>query len=206
IIRLLADFSRSDKSVFGSILIEDIAFTLVFILISIVTIKKADPIIVITISIVIAGLIGGLSSIFVFKKKFSINKKQIYGTKLKLSFSQFKTDLGFSVIKGPTVFLMYAVRFFGFKFFGENMVAETHILIQLYNIFNLMSISIISGFQALIVLGEGTKLNLKKVSSLFKSIQFPSIYVSFGVLLVMFVYSQEILQIIAPNFSYLYFE
>ena len=101
---------------------------------------------------------------------------------------------------------MYAFRFFGLKFYGEQMVAETHILLQQFNMFSLVSISIVSGFQSRIVLAAKQELNKKWIWSTYRKIQTPTIYLAFLVLASILLFTKDLLGLIAPQYDYLVLE
>lgn len=206
LIRLLADFSRFDGKVSGSIWIEDVFFTINFIALSLVFMALMEPKAALTLAIVISGVCGILCSIIVFRKKLAAS-----GTQFQLKYALPKArgilfNTEFTILKGFTDFTMYAFRYFGMLFYGSQMVAETHILIQQYNIFSLVSISIISGFQSKIVLTEDQKITKNWLISTYKTIQNPTLFLAALVLLMIFVFAKEVLLLIAPEFSYLVFE
>ena len=206
LIRLLADYSRFDGKVSGSIWIEDVFFTINFIALSLVFMVLMEPKAAVTLAIVISGVCGILCSFVVFRKKLAAS-----GTRFQLMYALPKArdilfNTEFTILKGFTDFTMYAFRYFGMLFYGSQMVAETHILIQQYNIFSLVSISIISGFQSKIVLTEDQKITKNWLISTYKTIQNPTLFVAALVLLLIFVFAKEVLMLIAPEFSYLVFE
>ena len=71
LIRLLADFSRFDGKVSGSIWIEDIFFTIVFIVLTVVLIEFMNPLQGFTLAIVFAGLVSSLCALVVYRRKLS---------------------------------------------------------------------------------------------------------------------------------------
>lgn len=203
VIRLLADFSRFDGKVSGSIWIEDVCFTLVFILLSVFLLTRIEALQAVTAAIVIAGFCGTLCGILVFRKKM-----QAYGVRLKrekprLNFRDFLLNTEFSILKGLTVFTMYAFRFFGMRFYGDQMVAETHVLLQQFNMFSLVSISIISGFQSKIVRKAEEIIDRPWLKSTYKTVQFPTLCLSLAGLFVFFIFAENVLKLIAPEFAYL---
>ncbi|MHA7059244.1 hypothetical protein ACWGOQ_0018605 [Aquimarina sp. M1] len=201
-IRLFADFSRVNNTIWMSIIIEDLLFTLGFIFLSVVFLSFFDNIIYsITLAAGICGSIAIGYALFHFEKNLRVNFFSL--GKFDFSISRFWFFNKFTLLKGITVFVLYLSRQFGDYYYGEKMVAETHLLIIFINVFTLVSNSIIGAFQNEIVLRAEDHLDRRVFLKAFKKLTIPILYFVFLLGILLIVFSKEILLIIAPNYAYL---
>ncbi len=201
-IRLLTDFSRINNSIRASITIEDIFFTFGYILLSIVFLYSFGNIVFsVTLAVSICGLFVISYALFYFKKHLNINFFS-FG-KFNFTISRFWFFNKFTLLRGITVFILYLSRQFGDYYYGEKMVAETHLLIIFINVFTLISISVIGAFQNEIVLQKDAVFNRKVFLKVYKKITIPVIYFVFSLATLLIFFSKEVLLIIAPKYVHL---
>lgn len=201
-IRLLADYSKVNNKIWKSIIIEDLIFTIGFIFLSVVFIQFFEDVIVsITLAISICAVFSITYALYYFKKKLYVDF---------LKFGKFNFDLKrfwfsnkFTLLKGVTVFVLYLSRQFGDFYYGEQMVAETHLMLIFINVFMLISTSIVAGFQNEIVLKKDEAVTTKLFIKVYKKLTFPIIYFVLLICGLLIVFAEEFLLIITPNFSYL---
>lgn len=201
-IRLLTDFSRVNNTIRASIIIEDLLFTFGYILLSVLFLYSfGDIVFSVTLAISICGLFVISYALYHFKKHLNINFLSF--EKFNFSILKFWFFNKFTLLRGITVFVLYLSRQFGDYYYGERMVAETHLLLIFFNIFTLISISIIGAFQNEIVLQKDAVFNRKVFLKIYKKITLPVLYfvLSFAALLIFF--SKEVLLIIAPKYAHL---
>lgn len=202
LIRLLTDFSRVDNTIRTSILIEDLFFTFGYILLSIVLLYYGNDIVFsVALAITSCGLLVVGRALFYFKRELNINFFSF--SKFNFSILKFWFFNKFTLLRGITVFVLYLCRQFGQYYYGDKMVAETHLLLTFFTVFTLISVSIIGAFQNEIVLEKGAVFNLAVFKKIYKKIMFPIIYfvILFGIAIILF--SRQILLIIAPKYEYL---
>jgi hypothetical protein len=201
-IRLLADYSRINNTIWKSILIEDLFFTLGFIFFSVVFMQYFDDVILsVTLAVSICGTFTIVYSLLYFKRQLGINFLSL--GKFKFNLSKFWFFNKFTLLKGITVFVLYLSRQFGDYYYGEKMVAETHLLIIFINVFTLVSTSIIGAFQNEIVLHNDEVLNRKKFLEIYKKLTLPILYFVFLFGALLMIFAEDFLLLIAPNFAYL---
>lgn len=202
VIRLLTDFSRINNTIRASIIIEDLLFTLGYILLSMVFIYSfGDIVFSVTLAMSICGLLVISYALLHLKKHLNVNF--FYFGKFNFSISRFWFFNKFTLIRGITVFVLYLSRQFGNYFYGEKMVAETHLLIIFINVFTLVSVSIIGAFQNEIVLQKDIVFNRKTFLKVYKKLTIPVLYFVFLLGIVLISFSEKVLLIIAPKYVYL---
>lgn len=201
-IRLFADFSRVNNTIKASIIIEDVFFTFGFIFLSVAFMRFFnDPIFSLALAVSICGLLTIIYALIHFRKHLNVNFFSF--KKFNFSISRFWFLNKFTLLKGITVFVLYLSRQFGDFYYGDKMVAETHLLIIFINVFMLISNSIIGAFQNEIVLHKDMVLNRKTFLKVYKKLTIPILYFVFLLGFILIVFSEKILLLIAPDFAYL---
>lgn len=201
-IRLLADYSKVNNKIWKSIIIEDLLFTIGFIVLSVIFLQFFNDIIIsVALAVSICAFFTIAYALQYFKKKLHINFLKL--GKFNFDIKRFWFFNKFTLIKGITVFVLYLSRQFGDYYYGEKMVAETHLLIIFINVFTLISTSIVAAFQNEIVLQKDEVLDRKKFLKIYKKLTTPIMYFVFLFGGLLMIFSEEFLSILAPNFSYL---
>lgn len=152
VIRNLSEFAKADNNLFLSIFIEDFLFYLLFFVLSISGLYFYNDVFSVMITLLISLFITAVVCVLLFKRKFKISLKS-YTINLKdFSFPDFKLGLNYTILRGNEVLSNFGVRYLGQIYFGDLFVAYAHIMYQFYNVFCLLAISVVSGFQSKITL------------------------------------------------------
>lgn len=159
LIRNLAEFAKADNNLFLSIFIEEVLFYILLFITGLAAILLYNDILSVMIAILVSLIITMIVCLYLFYKKFEISISS-YGIHWSdFSVSDFKLGLNYTVLRGNEVLSNFAVRYLGQIYYGDLFVGYAHIMYQFYNIFCLLSVAVISGFQSKITIPSAETLS-----------------------------------------------
>lgn len=200
IIRNISEFSKSDNSVYLSIFIEDFLFYLLFFISGVVSIYILNSLIGIVIALLFSTFLTAIISIILFKIKFNISLKS---SKFKFKYfskKTFRLGINYTFLRGNEFLSSFGVRYLGQVYFGDLFVSYAHIMYQFYNIFALITMSVISGLQSKITVSSSYKFNKIFIEATYRKILktiFP--FISVAILIVIF-FNVQILNLFFPKY------
>ncbi len=200
IVRNLSEFSKSDNSLFLSIFIEDFLFYILFFIFGISSLFIFNSLEMIIIALFLSILITAVVCLVLFKNKFQI-KITKYKLKLKdFSFDFFKLGLNYTFLRGNEFFSNFGVRYLGQIYFGDLFVSYAHIMYQFYNIFALITMSVISGLQSKITVKDTFMFNKVFIREMYFNILKTIAPFVLVTILVIAVFNFQILQLFFPKY------
>ncbi len=200
VIRNISEFAKSDNNLFLSIFVDDVLFYLLFFILSIVGLNYRNDLNTVLYSLLVACLITAITALVMFAKKFQI-KINSYKIRLKdFSFRDFKLGLNYTFIRGNEVLSNFAVRYLGQIYFGDLFVAYAHIMYQFYNIFSLLTMSVVSGFQSKITVKHYKEFSKRFYNTSYKRLLKTILPFVIILLLVLIFASEYILYWFFPKF------
>ncbi|MEP5338906.1 MAG: hypothetical protein ABJL44_18510 [Algibacter sp.] len=200
IIRNLSEFAKVDNSLFLSIFVEDVLFYVLFFVFSVVGVYVYNGFQIIVIALLLSLIITAVICLVLFKRKFNI-KINTYKINIKdFSISDFKLGINYSFLRGNEVLSNFAVRYLGQIYFGDIFVAYAHIMYQFYNVFTLLTMSVISGFQSKITVKTQGELNKTFFNKMYlKIIKTISPFV-LSVIIIIIIFNTQILTWFFPKY------
>lgn len=200
IIRNISEFSKSDNSVYLSIFIEDFLFYFLFFITGVISVYLYNSLTGIVIALFFTILITAITSLILFKRKF---KFKINSFKLNLkdfSFKDLRLGINFTVLRGNEFLSSFGVRYLGQIYFGDIFVSYAHIMYQFYNLFTLITMSVISGMQSKITIKTNLVLNKDFIKQIyFKVLKTITPFV-FIIVVVIFIFNTKILNLVFPKY------
>ncbi len=200
-IRHMAEFSKADNSVFMAIFVEDFLFYLLFFISGLTTVYTSNNFDAIILSLLITVLLTAIVCVVLFKKKFNlqINSYKIQFT--DLSIQDFKLGMHYTIMRGTEFFSNFGVRYLGLIYFGDIFVSYAHIMYQFYNVFILISMSVISGMQSKITVSNLTSFNKYFVKKMyFQVLKIIAPFIVFGIAIII-IFKSQILSIFFPKYE-----
>jgi hypothetical protein len=151
-------------------------------------------------ALLLASFITAITSLTLFVKKFKI-KINSYKIHLnEFSFGHFKLGLNYSLLRGNEVLSNFSVRYLGQIYYGDLFVAYAHIMYQFYNVFSLLTMSVVSGFQSKITVKTTSDFDKAFFNSSYKKIQKTIFPFAAILIIVLILTSDEILLLIFPKY------
>ena len=200
IIRNISEFAKVDNNLFLSIFIDDILFYLLFFILSIVSLNYSNDLNTVIYALLIASVLTTIVGLLLFVKKFKI-KIITYKISLKhFEINDFKLGLNYTFLRGNEVLSNFTVRYLGQIYFGDLFVAYSHIMYQFYNIFSLLTMSTISGFQSKITVKITHKFTKEFINLAYKKIQKTLLPFAILMLIMLSLFSNQILYWFFPKF------
>jgi hypothetical protein len=200
IIRNLSEFSKSDNKLFLSIFIEDVLFYFLFFLFGVIGVLNYNSLNTIVLALLITLIFSAATCLFMFKRKFSL-KINTYRISFKdFSFQDFKLGINYAFLRGNEVLPNFAVRYIGLIYFGDIFVAYAHIMYQFYNVFTLLTMSVISGFQSKITVIELNFFNKEFIKTMYIKIVKTIAPFVLSVIFVIIIFNRHILFLLFPKF------
>jgi len=200
IIRNICEFSKADHNLFLSIFVDDFLFYVLFFLFSILSLEISNSILSVMNALFFSSFLTALTAIILFKRKFNL-KISSYKIYIKdFSFVDFKVGINYTFLRGNEVLSNFAVRYLGQIYFGDIFVAYAHIMYQFYNIYSLLTMSVISGFQSKITIRDNTKFDKQFFNSSYKKIIKTLLPFVAVLLIVIVLFNKEILFLLFPKF------
>lgn len=200
IIRDLSEFAKSDNNLSFSIFIEDFLYYALFFLFSVIIIFSIDNSVeLVTLSLTASIAITAIVSLYLFKKKFKLTISTYRIVLKDFSFDDFKLGLNYTFLRGNEALSNFAVRYLGQIYFGDIFVAYVHIMYQFYNIFNLLTISVISGFQSKITMRSHQKFNKRFLKKMYSKVVKTILPFSLPLFLILLIFGKQILELFFPK-------
>lgn len=201
VIRNISEFAKADNKLFLSIFIDDILFYVLFFILGVVGLIYTNDFDVLLYALLIASLVTSITAIILFIRKFHI-KISCYKINLNdFSFEDFKLGMNYTFLRGNEVLSNFAVRYLGKIYFGDLFVAYAHIMYQFYNIFALLTVSVISGFQSKITVKTDSQFNKVFFNRSYTKIQKTILPFVSILLIVLFFTSENILLFLFPKYA-----
>jgi hypothetical protein len=171
IIRNISEFAKADNNLFLSIVIDDILFYVLFFVFTVVGLMFTIDLDMVLYGLLLASFITAISALVLFGRKFQIEISSYRIYLHHFSFTDFKLGLNYTFLRGNEVLSNFAVRYLGQIYFGDLFVAYAHIMYQFYNIFALLTVSVVSGFQSKVTVKTDNQFNKAFFNLSYKKIQ-----------------------------------
>lgn len=200
-IRYMAEFSKADNSLFLAIFVEDFLFYLLFFIFGLTAIYTSNDFDAIILSLFATVLITAIICVILFKRKF---KLKIDSYKIRLSdfsYKDFKLGMHYTIMRGTEFFSNFAVRYLGQIYFGDIFVSYAHIMYQFYNVFVLISMSVISGMQSKITVSNALDFNKAFVKNMYVKVQKTVAPFIVLVVAVIIAFNSQILDTFFPKYA-----
>ncbi len=200
IIRNISEFSKSDNSVYLSIFIEDFLFYFIFFVTGIISVYLYNSLLGIIIAIFITILITATTSLILFKSKFNF-KINTFKIRFKdFSFKDLKLGMNYTILRGNDFLSSFCVRYLGQIYFGDIFVSYAHIMYQFYNLFTLITMSVISGMQSKITVKKDLIFDKIFVKQTYSKILKTVIPFVVGIILIIILFNLQILSLFFPRY------
>ncbi|MBT8376665.1 MAG: hypothetical protein KJO22_07340 [Bacteroidia bacterium] len=135
-----------------------------------------------------------------FIKKFNIRINSFTVKASDFSVSEFKLGINYTFLRGNETLSNFAVRYLGQIYFGDIFVAYAHIMYQFYNVFSLLTMSVISGFQSKITVKDSTKFNRGFINQSYVKILKTTLPFIIVFILVLAIFNNQILTWFFPKY------
>lgn len=200
VIRNLSEFSKADNNVFLSIFIEDILFYFLLFFTSLIGVYIFNSLITIIVAICVSTALTALTCLYLFKQKFNL-KINSYNIRFKdVSFKDFRLGINYAFLRGNEVLPNFAVRYLGKIYFGDLFVAYAHIMYQFYNVFTLLTMAVISGFQSKITVTKAHSFSKNFLKKMYLKIIKTITPFVLGVIFIIVLFSEQILLVLFPKY------
>lgn len=200
LVRHLAEFSKINNNLFLSILIEDVLFNVLFFILCLFVLQFSNTIFSVVLATFLSLLLVVGIGILLFVKKFRMRIPLKLPGVGDFSRKDFLSGLNYSILRGHEVLSNFAVRYLGKIFYGSLFVAYSHVLFQFYNIFTILTISVVSGFQSKTTIKEDEEFDntfIKKSYRMMIKPLLPFILVLVGALTF---FGRQVLAVLFPKF------
>lgn len=201
IIRNLSEFAKADNNLFLSIFIEDFLFYLLFFISSLIGLIYFNNIFAVMVALAISLVITTVVCLVLFKRKFNIEIRSYAIGLNDFSVKDFNLGFNYTILRGNEVLSNFGMRYLGQIYYGDLFVAYAHIMYQFYNVFSLLTVSVISGFQSKITIKANHLMTKAFFMKMYKKMLL-TIAPFILVLLVVFIaLSDELLLWFFPKYS-----
>ena len=200
IIRDISEFSKSDNSVYLSIFIEDFLFYVLFFITGIISIYLFDSLEGIVLALFLSTLITAIIALILFKIKFKLSIKKYSFNLNDFSLNSFRLGINYTFLRGNDFLSNFGVRYLGQIYFGDVFVSYAHIMYQFYNIFTLITISVISGLQSEITVTKLSSFNKDFIRKTYRELLKTITPFIFGTLIIIILFNTQILSFIFPKY------
>ena len=200
IIRDISEFSKSDNSVYLSIFIEDFLFYVLFFITGIISIYLFDSLEGIVLALFLSTLITAIIALILFKRKFKLSIKKYSFNLNDFSLNSFRLGINYTFLRGNDFLSNFGVRYLGQIYFGDVFVSYAHIMYQFYNIFTLITISVISGLQSKITVTKLYSFNKDFIRKTYRELLKTITPFIFGTLIIIILFNTQILSFIFPKY------
>ena len=200
IIRDISEFSKSDNSVYLSIFIEDFLFYVLFFITGIISIYLFDSLEGIVLALFLSTLITAIIALILFKRKFKLSIKKYSFNLNDFSLNSFRLGINYTFLRGNDFLSNFGVRYLGQIYFGDVFVSYAHIMYQFYNIFTLITISVISGLQSKITVTKLSSFNKDFIRKTYRELLKTITPFIFGTLIIIILFNTQILSFIFPKY------
>ena len=200
IIRNISEFAKADNNLFLSIFVDDVLFYALFFVLSIIGLNYTNDLNMVFYGLLFASIVTAIVSLSLFIRKFKI-KITTYKISINdFSIKEFKLGLNYTFLRGNEVLSNFAVRYLGQIYFGDLFVAYAHIMYQFYNVFSLLTMSVVSGFQSKITVNESNEFTKRFFNLSYGKIQKTILPFAIILLLVFIFTSDNILLLLFPKY------
>ena len=201
LIRNIAEFSKSDNSVYLSVFIEDIVFYLLFFVIGISSVYIFNNLMGIIIALFLTIFITAITSLILFKNKFKFKINTFKIRPKDFSFKVFKLGINYTILRGNEFLASFGARYLGQIYFGDIFVSYAHIMYQFYNLSALITMAVISGLQSKITVKIDANFNKIFVKEMYVKILKTIIPVVFGIIIIITLFSSQILALFFTKYT-----
>lgn len=195
IIRNLSEFSKCDNSLFLSIFIEDFLFYFVFFITSILIFLLSPSFFGIISALFISLLLTSVVTIILFIRKFKIEIVDFSFNKKLFSLVDFKLGLNYTFLRGNDFFASFGVRYLGQLYYGDIFVSYAHVMYQFYNVFTIITVSVISGLQSKVTISKEQIFNRLFVKKMYKNIFLTVLPFIATIIIIIQLFSYDILKV-----------
>ena len=200
VIRNISEFSKADNSVYLSIFIEDFLFYFIFFVTGVASVYLYNSLLGIVIALLITVLITAIVSLILFRRKFKIKIKSFKLVVSTFSFKDLKLGVNYTILRGNEFLSSFGVRYLGQIYFGDIFVSYAHIMYQFYNLFTLVTMSVISGMQSQLTVKNGFVFNKVFLKQMYFKVLKTICPFVFGIILVITVFNRHILNLFFPKY------
>ena len=200
VIRNISEFSKADNSVYLSIFIEDFLFYFIFFVTGVASVYLYNSLLGIVIALLITVLITAIVSLILFRRKFKIKSKSFKVVASAFSFKDLKLGVNYTILRGNEFLSSFGVRYLGQIYFGDIFVSYAHIMYQFYNLFTLVTMSVISGMQSQLTVKNGFVFNKVFLKQMYFKVLKTICPFVFGIILVITVFNRHILNLFFPKY------
>ena len=201
IIRNLSEFAKADNNLFLSIFIEDFMFYLLFFISSLIGLAYFNNIFAVMVALAISLVITTVVCLMLFKRKFKIEIRSYSIGMNDFSVKDFYLGFNYTILRGNEVLSNFGMRYLGQIYFGDLFVAYAHIMYQFYNVFSLLTVSVISGFQSKITIRASQTMTKAFFMKMYKKMLLTIAPFILALLVVFIVLSDELLLWFFPKYS-----
>ncbi len=200
IIRNIAEFAKSDDSLFLSIFLEDFLFYVLFFIFGMIAIYTFNSFHSILFALFLTVLITAITSLILFKRKFKIQEFNFKISLQDFSIDNLKLGVNYTFLRGNDFFSSFGVRYIGQVYFGDIFVSYAHIMYQFYNVFTLVTMAVISGLQSKITVKDILSFKIAFIKGMYLKILKTVIPFIMGGILIVILFSTEILNLFFPKY------
>ncbi|MFT6065073.1 MAG: hypothetical protein ACJAQX_000935, partial [Polaribacter sp.] len=201
LIRNIAEFSKSDNSVYLSIFIEDIVFYFLFFVIGISSVYIFNNLMGIVIALFLTIFITAITSLILFKNKFKFKINTFKIRPKDFSFKVFRLGINYTFLRGNEILASFGARYLGQIYFGDIFVSYAHIMYQFYNLSALITMAVISGLQSKITVKIDADFNKIFVREMYVKILKTIIPVVFGIIIIITLFNSQILALFFTKYT-----
>jgi hypothetical protein len=115
--------------------------------------------------------------------------------------SDFKLGLNYTILRGNEVLSNFAVRYLGQIYYGDLFVGYAHIMYQFYNLFCLLSVAVVSGFQSKITIKSHEVLTREFFNKMYRKVLKTLLPFVVGLLIVVALLNNQILEWFFPKYA-----
>ena len=200
IIRNLSEFAKADNNLLLSIFIEEILFYFLFFITGVASLFFFNNLISVIFALLISLLLTAITCLILFRRKFEISIKSYSLASSDFSFSDFKLGFNYTILRGNEVLSNFAVRYLGQIYYGDLFVGYAHIMYQFYNIFCLLAVAVVSGFQSKITISLDEALTREFFNKMYKKVLTTLLPFVVGLLIVVVLLNAQILEWFFPKY------
>lgn len=201
VIRNIGEFAKSDDSLSLSIFIEDFLYYVLFFGLGVVGLYLSNGLMAIVVALLIASFVTALVALVMFKRKFNLVIRSYRISFRHFSLEHIRLGAQYTIMRGNEFFANFGVRYIGQLCFGDVFVAYAHIMYQFYNVFLLITMSVISGFQSKIVIKEVTDFNKRYIKRTYGMVVKTLLPLVLTAMVVVVSFNDVILNMLFPKYS-----
>lgn len=200
IIRNISEFAKADNKLQLSIFIDDFLFYVLFFILSIIGLNFYNNLEIVVYALLASSILTASAALILFAKKYKLKIRTFRISTSHFSFKDFRLGLNYTFLRGNEVLSNFAVRYLGQIYFGDLFVAYAHIMYQFFNIFSLLTMSVVSGFQSKLTVKAKEEFNKKFFNLNYKKIELTVLPFVFVLLIVIALFNENVLSWFFPKF------